>query len=69
MAVSWRPMREFDPTKSALMRDKRHGTTFEWHPKLWAEEFRHRSSERGPDLILWEGLLLDGWRPLLRVVK
>jgi hypothetical protein len=64
----WRPMSEFDPTKPALVHDGLNDNTFEWKPE-WAEDFRKAAAtEFNPGVINWDGLLLDGWRPLLRVV-
>ena len=58
-----RPMSEFDPSKPALVHDQLNDDTFEWLPEQhmphW-EPFK----EAEPGVIGWDGLLLDGWRPL-----
>ena len=51
------------------MRSHSDGTTFEWHPSLWADNFKHRSSNWAEGIVNWDGLLLDGWRPCLKIVQ
>lgn len=58
-----RPMKEFDPSKPAMMHDGVNGRTFEWKPAEMAENYRRYAKPHG-DFISWDGLLLDGWEPL-----
>ena len=69
MTKAWRPMHAFDPSKPAIMRAHLDGTTFEWHPELWADQFEPRASEWGDGIVNWDGLLLDGWRPRLKLIQ
>jgi hypothetical protein len=68
MAEHWRPMSEYDPSKPALVRDQLNGEVFEWQPERWAAEYRQYASEHRPGVVNWDGLLLDGWRPLVRTL-
>jgi hypothetical protein len=60
-----RPMSEFDPTRPALVHDELNDRTFESKPE-WADSYREAADPRwGSDgKIGWDGLILDGWRPL-----
>jgi hypothetical protein len=58
-----RPMCEFDPSKPAMVHDGLNDETFEWVPERhmvhWEPVW-----EAEPGVIGWDGLLLDGWRPI-----
>jgi hypothetical protein len=64
-------MMEFDPTQPSLVHDQLYDDTFEWEPERWAEDYRQTAQEYRPGVMIWDCLLLDGWKPLrrLRVVK
>jgi hypothetical protein len=66
-----RPMSAFDPTRPALVHDELNDRTFEWKPE-WAESYGEAldDSRRWGSVgkVEWDGLVLDGWRPLLTVV-
>jgi hypothetical protein len=66
-----RPMFEFDPTRPALVHDELNDRTFEWKPE-GAESYGKAldDSRRWGSVgkVEWDGLILDGWRPLLKVV-
>jgi hypothetical protein len=66
-----RPMSEFDPTRPALVHDELNDNTFEWKPEC-ADSYQDAlddSRRWGSDgKVSWDGLSLDGWRPLLTVV-
>jgi hypothetical protein len=52
-------MSEFDPTKPARVHDELNDRWFEWEPR-WAPEFKNVPwSEENPQLVEWDGLLLD----------
>jgi hypothetical protein len=59
-----RPMKNFDPTKPAMVHDRLNDRTFEWKPASMAANYRQYAEPFGPDVIAWDGLLLDGWLPV-----
>jgi hypothetical protein len=58
-----RPMSEFDPSMPAMVHDQLNDT-FEWMPEKWREHYERYASEHAPGIVSWDGLLLDGWRPI-----
>jgi hypothetical protein len=56
-------MSEFDPAKPLLVHDRFNDETFEWVPERHAAHWEP-VWEAEPGAIGWDGLLLDGWRPL-----
>ena len=58
------PMKEFDPTKPAMVHDRLNDRTFEWKPATMQANYEKYAEAFGPDVIEWDGLLLDGWLPL-----
>ena len=68
MRMKLRPMSEFDPTRPAFVHDELNDRTFEWKPE-WAASYREHAIEDRGGKIGWDGLILDGWRPLLTVVS
>jgi hypothetical protein len=58
-----RPMSEFDLSKRAMVHDRLNDETFEWMPE---RHMPHREPvwEAEPGVIAWDGLLLDGRRPI-----
>lgn len=54
------PMRDFDPSRPAMVHDRLEGRTFEWSPD-WLDEYRNYATEHGPGVIEFDGVLLDGW--------
>ena len=61
-----RPISEFDPSKPALVHDQLNDDTFEWQSEKSLEHYRQYAHEHATGLIAWDGLLLDGWRPLTK---
>jgi hypothetical protein len=63
-------MSEFNPTRPSLVNDQLNGP-FEWEPERWAKDYRQPAQEFRPGAMIWDCLLLDGWKPLrrLQVVK
>jgi hypothetical protein len=59
-----RPMSEFDPSMPAMVHDQLNEDLFEWLPDQWGEHYRQYARDFGYGLIEWDGLLLDGWRPI-----
>jgi hypothetical protein len=58
-----RPISEFDPAQSVLLHDQLNDELFEWWPAR--QQHYERYSRRLRDgRVAWDGLLLDGWRPL-----
>ena len=68
MPAHLRPMSQFDPDRPAILHEKAGDRTFDWSPE-WASHYRIFSRRFGDGMIFWDGLLLDGWRPMLRMVK
>jgi hypothetical protein len=58
-----RPMSEFDPSKRALVHDRLNDEIFEWVPERHIP-YWELVKEAEPGVIAWDGLLLDGWRPI-----
>jgi hypothetical protein len=59
------PMRTFDPSKPCMVHDGLNDDWFEWHPEREEARFRQqaeRHSRDDPDVIAYQGLLLDGWK-------
>ena len=59
-------MSEFDPSKPAMVHDQLNDNTLKWHPERMAENYREYAGDFGPGVISWDGLLLDGWQPLVQ---
>ena len=57
-------MSEFDPSKAALVHDQLNDITLQWQPEKWEAHFRRYAEPWGPGVVNWDGMLLDGWRPL-----
>jgi hypothetical protein len=62
--IAMHPMKEFDPTKPAMVHDRLNDRTFEWKPATMQANYEKYAETFGPDVIEWDGLLLDGWLPL-----
>jgi hypothetical protein len=62
--IATHPMKEFDPTKPAMVHDRLNDRTFEWKPATMQANYGKYAEAFGPDVIEWDGLLLDGWLPL-----
>lgn len=58
-----RPMKEFDPSKAAMVHDRINDRTFEWKPETMEANYRQYAVTSG-DVVSWDGLQLDGWEPL-----
>ena len=59
------PMTTFDPSRPALVHDRRNDRTFEWLPQ-WAAAYRRFARQHAPGIMDWDGVLLDGWIELPR---
>jgi hypothetical protein len=62
MSLQMRSMKEFDPTKPAIVHDKLNHGNLDWRPD-WAEHYRKYAIEDANGVIGWDGRLLDGWCP------
>jgi hypothetical protein len=62
--IAMHPMKEFDPTKPAMVHDRLNDRTFEWKPATMQANYEKYADPHGPGVIEWDGLLLDGWLPL-----
>jgi hypothetical protein len=62
--IAMHPMKEFDPTKPAMVHDRLNDRTFECKPATMQANYEKYAEAFGPDVIEWDGLLLDGWLPL-----
>jgi hypothetical protein len=58
-------MKEFDPTAPAMVHDRLNDRTFEWQPD-WRADYKKYATHHAPGVIEFDGLLLDGWRPVLK---
>ena len=58
-----RPMKEFDPSKPAMVHDRLNDRTFEWKPE-WQGKYDLSARKSGDGLISFDGQLLDGWQPV-----
>lgn len=54
------PMRDFDPSRPAIVRDRLAGRAFEWSPE-WLDEYQNYATQYAPGVIEFDGVLLDGW--------
>jgi hypothetical protein len=61
-------MTEFDPAQPALVHDRVNDQMMEWSPD-WRDNYRKYARPDAPGVVAFDGLLLDGWRPLLKVVS
>jgi len=58
------PMVTFDPTRPADVHDQLNDKIIRWDPE-WPATWRTRR-EHAPGVFEWDGLLLDGWAPVVR---
>ena len=61
-----RPMSKFDRAQPAIVHDGPNDELFEWVPEKHQADYDQYATEPEPGVIAWDGLLLDGWRPLDR---
>jgi hypothetical protein len=66
--TDFRPMAEFDPEQPALVHDRANDLIFEWSPE-WRENYKQYAKLHEPGVVAFDGLLLDGWWPLLKVAR
>ena len=59
-----RSMSEFDPSRLALVHDQLNDEFFEWQPARHGPDYERYAQPWKPGIVAWDGLLLDGWRPL-----
>jgi hypothetical protein len=59
-------MSEFDPTKPALVHDQLNDWVFEFDPIKHRANYERYAEPWRPRVIEWDGLLLDGWKPIAR---
>jgi hypothetical protein len=50
------------------LHDQLNNKTFVWKPE-WAERYRKQAKDAGNGMISWDGLLLDGWEEIGRVIE
>ena len=60
-----RPMSEFDPAQTVLVHDQLNDELFEWWPAR-REHYERYARRLRDGRVAWDGLLLAGWRPLLK---
>ena len=63
--TGWRPMDQFDPSKSGQqVHDQLNDQVIDWEPERHGRDWaRHGHRDFGDGIVEWDGLLLDGWRP------
>ena len=59
-----RPMKDFDPTKPAILHDVVTDRIVTWDWKR-ADDFRKNAIHAGPGQLAWEDKLFDGWGNVL----
>ncbi|MHC2283563.1 hypothetical protein ACVME8_010206 [Bradyrhizobium diazoefficiens] len=58
------PMSTFNPKCPCMVHDRLNDQTIAWKPE-WADDYRQYGEPYDtPDVISWDGLLLDGWSPV-----
>jgi hypothetical protein len=57
-------MRTFDPSRPAAVHDHLNRQTFEWRPEWQASYQQCELDYLG--VSNWDGLQLNGWRPIVR---
>ena len=62
--ADWCPMAEFDPSKPALVHDKLNDKVIDWKPERYQRHYEAFATPFDPGVVEWNGLLLDGWKPL-----
>jgi hypothetical protein len=58
-----RPMSEFDPSRWVLVHDQLNDEEFEWWPAK-REHYERYACRLRDGRVAWDGLPLDGWRPI-----
>jgi hypothetical protein len=58
------PMATFDPDRPARVHDRQNDHTFDWHTDWAANYRRYARADKVDGSVSWDGLELDGWRPL-----
>jgi len=58
-------MDTFDPDMPCRVHDGLNDQIIEWSPH-WAPMYREHASKWDEGVVAWDGLLLDGWTPLVR---
>jgi hypothetical protein len=53
-----------DPDQAAAVHDRLNDEMFEWVPAKYAAGYRRHADDFEPGVVEWDGLLLDGWKPL-----
>ena len=57
-------MSEFDPSKPALVHDRLNDQVIDWEPERHSTDYKASHHDFGDGVVEWDGLLLDGWKPL-----
>ncbi len=57
-------MDTFDPDMPCRVHDGLNDQIIEWSPR-WASMYREHASKWNEGIIAWDGLLLDGWAPIV----
>jgi hypothetical protein len=60
-------MTEFDPAQPAVVHDRVNDKMIKWSPD-WREGYEKYARPDAPGVVAFDGLLLDGWCPLFKVV-
>lgn len=56
------PMSTFDPGVPCLIHDKLNNELLMWKPE-WSDHYREFAQPYDtPEVVSWDGMLLDGWR-------
>jgi hypothetical protein len=60
------PMDTFDPDLPCRVHDRLNDQIIEWKPQ-WASMYREYGVKWDEGVIAWDGLLLDGWAPVMHM--
>ena len=58
------PMDTFNPDMPCRVHDGLNDIILDWRPE-WAEDYRRWAGEHDTGVIEWDGLLFDGWMPVV----
>ena len=60
------PMNTFNPRIPCHVHDRLNDEIIEWHTR-WASPFLNDCVKRSDGFVAWDGLLVDGWSPIVRL--
>ena len=61
----FRSMRTFEPSRPSMVHDELNEQIFEWRAE-WQSNYEQYGELDDRGVSNWDGLLLNGWRPIVR---